>query len=712
MTANFQPCGPRSARRSLMAQVRPVFLPIFLGLTYLIVSAAGAKDSDMQKPGQLFEIAKVWTFHLKFTPEQWEAMEPKGGGRGPFGGPGGPGGFGPAMFLAPTFLEQGDRNKDGKLSKDEFHGLAEKWFADWDKEKAGKLNADQVRNGLNSTLAPPTGPEPGGPGGGGGGRRMGMNLQGAEGARNGLASAAGIEFKYVQADLEFQGQLLKDVAVRYKGNGTWMQSRGSLKRSLKVDLNHFVKGQKLAGVSKLNLHNNVTDASWMNEVMSHRLFHDAGVPAPRTAYARVYVTVPGKYEKEYIGLYSLVEDIDKNFAEENFGGKKGAIFKPVTPNLFADLGDEWKNYNQTYDPKTELTPEQKQRIIGFCKLVTKADDAEFAAKLGEYIDLNEFARFMAVTVWLSTMDSILGMGQNFYVYLHPKTHKFQFMPWDLDHSFGQFGMTGSQEQRENLSIHKPWRGEVRFLERVFNVEAFKKLYLAKLDEFNKTIFKPERFLKQVDEIAAAIRPAVVEESEEKLARFDKVVAGESVEPARFGGFGGGRPGGDGQRTGRNEGGGGPRPGQGGGGEGPRFGGPGGFMQPAKPIKGFVKARAQSVIDQVAGRLEGETLSGFGPGGPGRGGGPGGRGGPGGPGGPGGFGPGMFLGRVIMETLDNNKDNEVSKQEFIDGFDKWFKSWDTDNSSSLDDVKLRAGINKDLSPFRGDGPPGFGPPPRE
>jgi len=27
---------------------------------------------------------------------------------------------------------------------------------------------------------------------------------------------------------------------------------------------------------------------------------------------------------------------------------------------------------------------------------------------------------MAVTVWLSNMDSILSMGQNFYVYLHPK----------------------------------------------------------------------------------------------------------------------------------------------------------------------------------------------------------------------------------------------------------------------------------------------------
>src|SRR5438093_1158013 len=460
-----------------------------------------------------------------------------------------------------------------------------------------------------------------------------------------------------------------------------MQSRGLLKRSLKVDFNKFVEGQKLAGISKLNFHNNVTDASWMNEVLSHRLFRDAGVPAPRTAYARVYVTVPGKFDDKYFGLYSLVENVDSNFTEENFGSKKGALFKPVTPNPFADLGGDWAKYKQTYDPKTDLSSEDTRRVIEFARLVTKSDDAEFAAKAGDYLDLDEFARFMAVTVWLSTMDSILGPGQNYYVYVHPTTGKFQFVPWDLDHSCGQFGMMGSQERRESLSIHKPWRGENRFLERVFNVEAFKKLYLAKLDEFSKTIFKPERFHQQVDQIAAAIRSAVQEESEERLARFDSVVAGEPVGPAGLGGgFGGPRPGG--------------------GGEGPRVGGPGGFFQPAKPIKGFVTVRAQSVIDQVAGKSEGQTIGEFGFGG---GGGRRGRGGPG--------GPGTFLGNGFMAALDANKDEAITRDEFTQGFAKWFESWNTDKTGMLTDEQLRAGINQDLSPFRGGPPggPGFGPP---
>jgi spore coat protein CotH len=662
-----------------------------IGLSLWIAFAglfAGAAEpgKDLSSPSELFRGTNIWAVHFQFTPKQWEAMEPEQAGGGFFGGrggprgfagPGGPGAFGPAMFVAPTFQKQGDQNGDGKLSKEEFRALGEKWFAEWDKTKSGKLDADQVRDGLNSTLGQPNvGP----PGGGGPGRGPGMNLQGAEGRRNGLASAAGIEFRYVHADLEFAGQKFKEVAVRYKGNGTFMQSRGSLKRSLKVDFNKFVKGQKLAGVSQLNFHNNVTDASWMNEVLSHRLFRDAGVPASRTAYARIYVTVPGKFDREYLGLYSVVEDVDTNFAEEHFGARKGALFKPVTPNPFADLGDDWKNYNQTYDPKTDLTPEQKQRVIDFCKLVTAASDAKFAAEVGDYLDLEEFARFMAVTVWLSTMDSILGPGQNYYVYLHPKTRKFQFMPWDLDHSFGQFGLMGSQEQRENLSIHRPWRGENRFLDRVFKVEAFKKLYLARLDEFNKTIFKPERFDPQVDEIAAAIRPAVREESEEKLARFDQVVAGDPVPPGGFGGgFGRPRPGGDGG--------------------GPRFGGPGGFFQPAKPIKGFVNARAKSVIDQVAGKSEGQTVGEFG------------FGGRGGRGGPGGFGPGMFLGNVFMTAFDGDKDGVLTRDEFAQGFAKWFEGWNTDKSGVLTDDQLRAGINQDLSPFRGGPPggPGFGPP---
>ncbi len=666
----------------------------------LALAAEKTRPATAPQAGNLFQVTNLWNVHFRFSPEAWEAMPPEeneggmfggggfrpgapggpqrgGPGGGRFGpGPGGPpGGFGPGMFLAPTFLKNADANSDEKVTAEEFHNLAGKWFSAWDKKNQGFVGEDELRDGLNSVI---TFPGPGGPPGGqrGPGRPGGPggpNLQGAEGKRNGLASAAGIEFKYVKGNLRIGDTDLKDVAVRYKGNGTWMGSRFDKKRSMKVNLNEYVKGQKFGGELKLNFHNCVTDASYMNEVLSHRLYRDAGVPASRTAYARVYVDVPGKHNDEFFGLYSVVENVDSSFAADRFGTKKGAILKPVTREPFEYLGEDWSAYNQTYDPKTELSAEQKRRVIDFCKLVSKANDAEFEAKMGDYLDLDEFARYMAVTVWLSTLDSILTIGQNYYVYLHPTSGKLSFIPWDLDHSFGQFFMMGSQDQREHLSIQKPWQGENRFISRVYKVAAFQKLYRARMEEFSKTIFQADRFVQQVDEIAVAIRSAVKDESGDKLERFDKVVAGEPVGPGGFGPPGGGR---------------------GGPGRGPGGGGPFGNMQPAKPIKGFVKARAESVQKQLAGKEAGQTLDeGFG-----------------GPGGPRGFGPGNFLAGMFQAQLDADKSGTVTKEEFVKGFDQWFKAWDKEKKGVLTEDQLREGLNGTLTPAGfGNGPGGPGGP---
>lgn len=339
--------------------MKPILYLAFVVFSATTFAASAADLGDKAStntltPSNIFRFTNIWEIHLSFTPEQWEAMEPKQQGRPQFGG------------------------------------------------------------------------------------RRGSFLQGSEGGRNGIAAAFGIVFDYVRADLEFGTNKFKDVGVRYKGNGTFLSSRESLKRSLKLDLNQFVKGQKLAGMSQLNLHNSVRDPSGMNEAIAYRLFREGGVPGPRTAYAKVYVTVPGKHDRRYFGLYNLVEDVGNAFAEEHFATKKGAILKPVTPSLFSDRGDDWKNYNQTYDPKSDMDEADKRRVIEFSKFASTASESDFAAKVGDYIDLDNFARYMAITAWLTDLDGILGPGQNYYLYLHPKTQKFRFIPWDQDQPFGQF----------------------------------------------------------------------------------------------------------------------------------------------------------------------------------------------------------------------------------------------------------------------------------
>jgi spore coat protein CotH len=68
----------------------------------------------------------------------------------------------------------------------------------------------------------------------------------------------------------------------------------------------------------------------------------------------------------------------------------------------------------------------------FSELCSQNDVALFRSKVGTYLDVEQFLRFIAVNAFTSNWDSYLGGGHNFYLYLDPKDDKFRFIPWDLD----------------------------------------------------------------------------------------------------------------------------------------------------------------------------------------------------------------------------------------------------------------------------------------
>src|ERR1044071_6780477 len=74
------------------------------------------------------------------------------------------------------------------------------------------------------------------------------------------------------------------------------------KRPFKVDLNHFVKGQKIAGLDELTFNNLMWDPSCLRDALAYELFRDAGVPASRTAYAWVTASVEKKWNRKQLGL--------------------------------------------------------------------------------------------------------------------------------------------------------------------------------------------------------------------------------------------------------------------------------------------------------------------------------------------------------------------------------------------------------------------------
>src|SRR5262245_28782232 len=127
--------------------------------------------------------------------------------------------------------------------------------------------------------------------------------------RDGERNLFGTEFPWAQADLTVDGKTLKKIGIRYAGDITYFVSGRGLKRPLKIDIARFEK-QDLNGLGAIHLHAMPLDPAKAREALALAVFRDAGVPAPRTAFAEVTLSVAGRFDKEPLGLYTVVEDVD------------------------------------------------------------------------------------------------------------------------------------------------------------------------------------------------------------------------------------------------------------------------------------------------------------------------------------------------------------------------------------------------------------------
>jgi RNA polymerase sigma factor (sigma-70 family) len=130
------------------------------------------------------------------------------------------------------------------------------------------------------------------------------NLRNPKARRSGLVGVLGFEFDWTHANFELGGVAFSNVAARVKGN---MLSLSEPTRSYKVDLNKFAPGQKLGGLDELTFSSLLGDYSCLGEALAYELFREAGVPAPRTAYAWLSVSVTTQWKQKPLGLYLMEE---------------------------------------------------------------------------------------------------------------------------------------------------------------------------------------------------------------------------------------------------------------------------------------------------------------------------------------------------------------------------------------------------------------------
>jgi spore coat protein H len=282
--------------------------------------------------------------------------------------------------------------------------------------------------------------------------------------------------EYYPCDFRWNGQVVRNVGIRSRGQA----SRSATKPSLRVDFNRYTTSQTLLDLKSVVLRNNATDFSNLHERISMLLYARMGLPAPRVAHTKLYIS--GNYQ----GLYSIVESLDKSFLSRNFDENDGYLYKydrlPTDPPYYLEyLGPSASLYSpHPFNPETHEDNPRPQPIADLIRTVHDATDTSFPSAIAQYLDVNEFIRNIAVTVYMGDEDGFLGNWgmNNFDIYQRPGTSLHVIIPWDKSEATRSGPTYAIFHNLDDVAGSQ----RNRLMERLLAVPAFKTLYLDSLTQ--------------------------------------------------------------------------------------------------------------------------------------------------------------------------------------------------------------------------------------
>jgi spore coat protein CotH len=316
---------------------------------------------------------------------------------------------------------------------------------------------------------------------------------------------------YVPCSVFHDGKEWYYVGIRFKGNSSLRTvfSAGIKKMPFRLEFDQFaddypqITGQTFYGFGQLSLGNNFNDMSLMREKTAHDLFREFGVPAPHTAFYRVYVDYGDG--PIYFGLYTLVEIVFDTMLEKQFGSNSGNCYKPENDgSTFAfgsfNTSDLSKKTNQSLADWSDL--EQLYNILHDDSRTSQP--AEWRSNLEQVFDVYGFLRWLAANTAMQNWDTYGKMTHNYYLYHDPADDLIKWIPWDSNEALMEGKMGGTLSISLN-EVTEKWP-LISFIMDQPEYEAVYKTYLL---EFINTVFEPSKMQNTYQQQYDLIKPYVV-----------------------------------------------------------------------------------------------------------------------------------------------------------------------------------------------------------
>lgn len=245
----------------------------------------------------------------------------------------------------------------------------------------------------------------------------------------------------IPARLTVDGKTIGVVGLWYRGNTSFDHPA---KKSFGVSIDGIDDALRLDGYRTLNLLNANSDDSMMREVLFSSIAGDY-MPAPKANFALVVVN------GVYLGVYSNVQQINKDFTKEYYGTKQGVRWK-VPPDFSGGgaltyHGPNIADYKRRYELKTgSATDEDWRDLIELCRVLAETPSDAIETVLPNVLDINEVLWFLALDNVFMDSDGYYSRGSDYYLYKDPDGI-FHLLHYDNNETFGSSKGRGGRGMR-------------------------------------------------------------------------------------------------------------------------------------------------------------------------------------------------------------------------------------------------------------------------
>jgi spore coat protein CotH len=266
--------------------------------------------------------------------------------------------------------------------------------------------------------------------------------------------------EWITATVTIDGTVFENVGIKLKGNSTLQglrttgnsgQNPGAGQQAggpggdvsadepeglpWRIRLDKYVDGQNFEGETDIVVRGGRTETS-LNEAVALELIGAAGMPTEEATPARF--TVNGSDAT----LRLVIQNPDDDWDSDNFGSE-GILYKAEAGGDYSYRGDDPASYADVFSVEASTSGEDDYTpLIALLKFLNESDDATFAAELGNHIDVQSFADYLAIQDLVANSDDIDGPGNNSYLRYDAGTGLFTVVAWDQNLSFSGMGGMG------------------------------------------------------------------------------------------------------------------------------------------------------------------------------------------------------------------------------------------------------------------------------